>query len=88
MLAHPVLGKVTPQEDAPDVAEDRGRPVDLDATATVPFGTFHQCLKQEEFTPLEPGALEEKLYRPGFGIVDGRDLVGARHTSLTTVIQR
>ena len=89
MLAHPVLGKVTPQEDAPDVAEDRGRPVDLDATATVPFGTFHKCLRQEEFTPLEPEALEEKLYCPGFGIVDERDLSGGNvHTSLTNVIQR
>ena len=64
-------------------------PVDLDATATVPFGTFHKCLRQEEFTPLEPEALEEKLYCPGFGIVDERDLSGGNvHTSLTNVIQR
>ena len=88
MLAHPKLGRTTPQEFAPGVAEDKGKVLDLDATVTVPYGTLHHCLKQAEFTPLEPAALEHKFYCPGIGVVRERDVKGGTvNTALTKVIR-
>ena len=89
MRAHPKVGQITPQEFAPGVAEDKARVVDLDVTVTVPYGTFHHCLKTEEFTALEPDALENKFYCPGVGIVRERDVRGGTvRTALTKIVQR
>lgn len=86
MWAHPVLSRITPQEIAPGVAEDKAKVLDLDATVTAPYGTQHHCLKQAEFTPLEPGALEYKYYCPGIGIVRERDVRGGTvNTGLVAV---
>jgi len=53
----------------------------------VPYGTFTHCLKQEEFTPLEPDALENKYYCPGVGIVNELDVKGGTvNTGLTRII--
>jgi hypothetical protein len=88
MRAHPKLGQTTGQEFAPGVAEDKGHVLDLDATVTVPYGTLHHCLKQEEFTPLEPAALEHKFYCPGLGVVRERDVRGGTvNTALTHVLR-
>ena len=89
MRAHPVLHQITPQEDAPGVAEDKGRVLDLDATITTPYGTLHHCMKQAEFTDLEPNALEYKFYCPGIGIARGRDVrLGTGNTALARIVQR
>ena len=34
-------------------------------TVRAPAGTFHNCLKSKETTPLEPDLLEYKFYAPG-----------------------
>ena len=87
MRAHPKVGQVTPQEFAPGVAEDKGRVIDLNARITVPYGTFTHCLKQEEFTALEPDALENKYYCPGLGIVKELDVSGGTvNTGLTKIM--
>jgi hypothetical protein len=87
MRVHPKVGQVTPQEFAPGVAEDKARVIALNATITVPYGTFTHCLKQEEFTPLEPEALENKYYCPGVGIVKELDVQGGTvNTGLTRII--
>jgi len=87
MRVHPKVGQVTPQEFAPGVAEDKARVLALNATITVPYGTFTHCLKQEEFTPLEPEALENKYYCPGVGIVKELDVQGGTvNTGLTRII--
>jgi hypothetical protein len=89
MPVHLKEGRVTPQEFAPGVAEDKARVVDLAATVTVPFGTFHHCLKTEEFTPLEPDVLENKFYCPGYGVVREHDVRGGTaNTALAKVVQR
>jgi hypothetical protein len=89
MRAHPKVGQVTPQEIAPGVAEDKARPVNLDVTVTVPYGTFHHCMKSEEFTPLEPDLLENKYYCPGIGITRERDVRGGTgRTALARIGQR
>jgi hypothetical protein len=87
MRVHPKVGQVTPQEFAPGIAEDKARVLDLNATITGPYGTFTHCLKQEEFTPLEPDALENKYYCPGVGIVNELDVKGGTvNTGLTRII--
>ncbi len=43
--------------------------VSLKRDATVPFGTYSECLETMEWTPLEPGAREHKFYARGVGLV-------------------
>jgi hypothetical protein len=89
MRAHPKLGQVTPQESAPGVAEDESRVLDRNVMVAVPYGTFRHCLETEDFTPLEPGALEQKFYCRGVGVVSERDVRGGTvHTALTRIVSR
>ena len=57
------------QEIAPGVAMDRILIQSLDETLTTPAGTFTNCMKTEETTPLEPGEREWKTYAPGVGLI-------------------
>ena len=69
MLANPHVGDQYKQEDSPGVVEDMGRVVSLTETATVEAGTFGNCLKTTEWTPIEPGNRAHKFYAPGVGTV-------------------
>jgi len=62
------------QEFALATAEDNALVVSLNATITVPRGTFTRCLKTLETTPLEPDARENKYYASGVGNVLTVDL--------------
>jgi hypothetical protein len=60
------------QEIAPGVAMDRAAIVSVSEVFTSPAGTFSNCVKTEETSPLEPGAKEYKVYAPGIGqVLDG-----------------
>ena len=67
MLAHPMIGDTYLQEDAPGVVADQARVKSLNETVTVPYGTFTECVKTQEWTPIEPGDRAFKLYAPGIG---------------------
>lgn len=69
MLANPMIGDVYRQEAFYSEAEDAARVVDLGLTVTVPFGTFSNCIQTQDFSPLEPDALENKFYAPGIGLI-------------------
>jgi len=69
MLAHPKTGLTYIQEDAPDVAEDRGKALSLKAKVSVPFGSFDHCLQTLEWSLLELGVRDHKFYCPGIGMV-------------------
>ena len=70
MLANPRIGDQYKQEDAAGVVEDMAKVVSLTETVTVPEGTFHNCLKTTEWTPIEPGNRSHKYYAPaGVGLV-------------------
>lgn len=56
------------QEQAPGVAMDRAEVVAAGVTVTVPAGTFTNCVRMKESSPLERGT-EEKAYAPGIGVV-------------------
>ncbi len=57
------------QEQAPKDAMDRAEHISLTETVETPAGTFKNCLKVEETTPLEPATKEYKYYAEGVGLV-------------------
>ncbi|HKA20641.1 MAG TPA: hypothetical protein VKN18_20325 [Blastocatellia bacterium] len=69
MKAHPAIGDFYRQEFSLGNAEDFAETLSLTETVTVPAGTFHNCLKSQETTPLETDLLEKKFYAPGVGNV-------------------
>jgi hypothetical protein len=74
MEAHPKIGDFYRQEFSLGNAEDYGSVASLTDTVTVPAGTFANCLKSPESTPLEPGLHEVKWYAPEVGNVLTKDL--------------
>jgi hypothetical protein len=69
MKAHPKRGNKYQQEFAGDTASDRAAVLSIRQTSSVPFGTFSRVLQTREFTPLEPGVVEQKFYARGIGFV-------------------
>jgi hypothetical protein len=69
MSARPEIGVSHRQEYYKGYAEDFFRAVDLSASVTVPYGPFSDALRTEEWTPLEPGVLDNKYYVKGIGEV-------------------
>jgi hypothetical protein len=68
MEARPKVGDTYQQEFAAPVAEDMAQVLSLHASVCVPFGCFHgNLLKTKEWSPLEPGVVENKYYAPGVG---------------------
>jgi hypothetical protein len=57
------------QEYYADEAEDMAKVLRGGLTVSVPAGTFTGCIETMDWTPLEPGAREHKLYCSGFGMV-------------------
>ena len=76
MEAHPKVGDTYSQEDAPGVAEDRGKVLSLDAAATVPYGSFTGLLKTKDFSPLEPAVVEHKFFLRGVGSILEKEVRG------------
>jgi hypothetical protein len=69
MKGDPKVGDKYRQEYYEDEAEDEGQVVALDASVTVPYGSYTNCLKTKEWTRLEPGVVEYKFYKSGVGQV-------------------
>ena len=62
-------GKAYRQEYYEGEAEDMARVLRGGLAVSVPAGNFADCIETMDWTPLEPGALEFKLYCPGYGMV-------------------
>lgn len=69
MKTAPQIGDFYRQEFDIDNAEDVARVLSLTETVTVPYGTFTNCLKTEEFAPTGPGQIEHKYYAEDIGLV-------------------
>ncbi len=69
MPGEPWVGLSYYQEFYRGHAEDAGRVLDLDASATVPCGSFEDLLKTADTTALEPDLIEHKYYASGIGLV-------------------
>ena len=67
MKAHPAIGDFYRQEFYLNNAEDFAETRSLTQTVHVPTGTYRNCLKSKETTPLETDLLEFKFYAPGVG---------------------
>jgi hypothetical protein len=74
MPASPKVGDSYRQEYLPGEAEDMGEIVDLNASVTVPYGSFDGCVETKEFTALAPGDVENKYYCAGVGLVSSHDV--------------
>lgn len=61
MEADPQPGDTYKQENAPN-AQDTAQVLTLDASVSVPFGSFKHALKTQETSPLDPGVVEDKYY--------------------------
>lgn len=71
------------QEIAPGAAMDRAEILSDWERVRTPAGTFENCLKVEETTPLEPGHKEYKYYAPGIGLVRDGNLLLTCHGFIT-----
>jgi len=69
MLAEPEAGDSYRQEYLEGEAEDQAKVLRTNATASVPFGEFEDCVKIKEWTALERGNVEHKYYAEGVGLV-------------------
>ena len=69
MLAAPRVGDYYRQEFYRGRAEDVARVRELGATVTHEDTTYEGVLVTEDFTALEPGQLEHKMYAPDVGLI-------------------
>ena len=69
MPAHPHVGEIGRQEYLKGQAEDYFQVVSLRATVRTPYVSSRSALLTKEWTPLEPGVLDHKLYVRGLGQV-------------------
>ncbi len=76
MPAHPRVGHAYRQEYLEGHAEDHFRVLDLHATARTPAVDSQRALLTREWTPLEPGVVDHKLYVRDVGLVDERTVRG------------
>ena len=77
MPAHPRVGFSAAQEHFRGHAEDHFKILAKHASVTVPYGRFRdRALLTREWTPLEPGVVDHKLYVRGIGMVKERTVKG------------
>jgi hypothetical protein len=74
--AHPRIGQSARQEYYKGHAEDHFRVVSLSASVRTPAASSGRALLTEEWTPLEPGVLDHKVYVRGVGTVSERTVKG------------
>jgi hypothetical protein len=76
MPAHPRVGQSAIQEYRKGQAEDHFQVLDLATTVRVPAVHSKNALLTKEWTPLEPGVLDHKLYVRGIGTVLEQTIAG------------
>ena len=70
MPAAPTVGDAYRQEFYEGEAEDMAQVLRTDESINIGGGgTFHNCLRTKEWSPLEPDVVEEKVYCEGVGSV-------------------
>jgi hypothetical protein len=67
--ANPAVGVTYEQELAPGIAEDKSEVLAIGESVTVPAGTYNDCVRTRDYTPLEPGINETKWHCRGAGLV-------------------
>ncbi|HEY3306270.1 MAG TPA: hypothetical protein VGL70_22345 [Candidatus Binatia bacterium] len=85
MKAQPAIGDFYRQEFSLGNAEDLAEVIGLNESVTVPFGSFNNCLKTLETTPMEPDLQEHKFYCLGVGLVLTIDLTTGEKSELIAI---
>ena len=81
MEADPQAGDLYRQEYLKGVAEDMAEVLSLDGAASVPYGTFTDCVVTKDFSPLDKKVVENKWYARGIGFVKSVAVKGGLDTS-------
>lgn len=69
MQANPQPGEPYRQEYKKGEAEDMGQVVSVNETVKVPAGSFENCVKTRDWSPIESGGVEHKYYSKAVGNV-------------------
>jgi hypothetical protein len=67
--AHPQVDTTYREEYYKGHAEDGASILSVDAFAKVPYGTFDHGIQTRNFSGIEPGVIEEKIYAKGVGVI-------------------
>jgi len=85
MPAWPRVGQTFRQEFYKGHAEDHFEVLSLSASVHVPYTSSRKALLTKEWTPLEPGVIDHKLYLRGIGMVEELTVKGGdEHGSLVS----
>jgi hypothetical protein len=85
MPAHPKVGESFSQEFYKGHAEDHFKVLSLHASARVPYVSSQQALLTKEWTPLEPGVIDHKVYVRGIGTVLEQQVGGGERAELVSL---
>ena len=88
MPAHPQVGQSFRQEFYAGHAEDHFRVLSLDASVSVPYVSSRHALLTKEWTPLEAGVVDHKLYVRGIGTVKEETVKGGSERNLLVAVRR
>jgi hypothetical protein len=88
MPAHPHSGETGRQEYLAGQAEDHYRVLSLDASVRTPATSSTHALLTREWTPLEPGVIDHKLYVRGIGTVREQTVKGGRELAVLVSFRR
>ena len=88
MPAIPRIGPSYRQEYYKGHAEDHFRVLSLSASVRVPYTTTTNALLTKEWTPLEPGAIDHKLYVRGIGMVKEETVSGGNERAVLVALRR
>ena len=88
MPAEPKVGQSFAQEFYAGHAEDHFRVEDLAASVSVPYTTSEEALLTKEWTPLEPGVIDHKLYVRGIGTVKEQTVKGGSELNVLVSVRR
>jgi hypothetical protein len=67
MKANPEVGDAYRQEFLKGEAEDMGQVLGVSDSVSIGFGSYQNCLKIKDWTPLEPDVVEHKFYSKEVG---------------------
>jgi hypothetical protein len=80
MKGNPIIGDIYRQEYYAGEAEDMGEVLSLSDTVSVPYGSFQNCLRTKDWTPLEPGIIENKFFALNVGEIKSVVVEGGSET--------
>ena len=88
MPAHPRVGRSFRQEFYKGHAEDHFRILSVSAPVRVPYVSSAHALLTKEWTPLEPGVIDHKLYVRGVGMVKEETVKGGDERAVLVSVHR